>query len=563
MSAGRAWDWGVAAVVVAGALLVADSALRSSATYDEVAYLEIGADWWRHGRQERIARMGSPLTFWKLQQAPVLWALDRAGFGRLIDEPIRNQAALLPLVRLGSLWIWAIALLVTAGWAGRGFGPQARLVAAALFALSPNLIAHGGLITMEMPLVAATAGVLLVFSRHLEHGGWGAFVAAGALAGLAFSCKFTAILLPPLLVAAWTWERWSRGDGAGPILRGAAGRLAAFLGVMALANLVVTGGARIPLSERQGDHPALERMLGPGQSQWIRVLSETPLPQDGVAFLRQLQHQRGGGPSYLLGERRLTGWWYYYLVCLLVKLPLSLWLLIAGWMALRLPRIRSWSPAERLAATLIAGALVITAAGSSRNYGFRYLLFLAPACLLLLTSLARAGRRGWALLLVGLAGQALAVAWIHPAELAFFHRAVGGPEGGKFVLSDSNLDWGQGARALARLQAERPELKNLTLLAFGDTDPGHYGVVGTRYLIDAHGPRGAFPERLAPATPFVAVGRSLQFGPWGPPGYFRALDAHQPVAVTADHTIAVYAWPPGSGGPAAGEIRPAGPRDRR
>ena len=95
--------------------------------------------------------MGSPLTFWKLQQAPVLWLLDRAGRGALIDDPIGRQAELLPLVRVGALWVWLVALGLTAWWSRRLYGPRAMTLAAWFFALGPNLLAHGSLVTMELP----------------------------------------------------------------------------------------------------------------------------------------------------------------------------------------------------------------------------------------------------------------------------------------------------------------------------------------------------------------------------------------------------------------------------
>src|SRR4051794_32318247 len=82
----------VALAAAVGVGLLADSLWRSSATYDEVAYLRIAARWWRTGDQEQVTRMGSPLTFWKFQQAPVLWLLDRLGRGDLVDDPIRHQA---------------------------------------------------------------------------------------------------------------------------------------------------------------------------------------------------------------------------------------------------------------------------------------------------------------------------------------------------------------------------------------------------------------------------------------------------------------------------------------
>src|ERR1700685_2564036 len=100
------WGWLTALAVVAGLALSVDAIFKSSATYDEVTYLKVSAHWWRTGDQSSITRMGSPLIFWKLQQVPVLWLLDRLGRGGWIDEPIAHQRDLLPMVRLGSLWIW-------------------------------------------------------------------------------------------------------------------------------------------------------------------------------------------------------------------------------------------------------------------------------------------------------------------------------------------------------------------------------------------------------------------------------------------------------------------------
>ena len=59
----------------------------------------------------------------------------------------------------------------------------------------------------------------------------------------------------------------------------------------------------------------------------------------------------------------------------------------------------------------------------------------------------------------GLAGMAVSVGMIHPHELSYFNVLAGGPLGGRRILSDSCLDWGQGARSLARLQARHPEFR--------------------------------------------------------------------------------------------------------
>src|SRR5262249_9371235 len=103
----------VALAALCGLALLIDSARKSSATYDEVTYLRVAARWWRTGDQKDISRMGSPLTFWKLQQVPVLWLLDQTTARGLVNDPVERQEELLPLVRMGSLWIWLVTLLLT------------------------------------------------------------------------------------------------------------------------------------------------------------------------------------------------------------------------------------------------------------------------------------------------------------------------------------------------------------------------------------------------------------------------------------------------------------------
>ncbi len=91
----------VAALVGLG--LMVDTLSRSSATFDEVLYLNVAAKWWRTGAQETITRAGSPLTFWKLQQTPMLWLLDRLGHGSWIDDPVSHEATLLWMARVSAL----------------------------------------------------------------------------------------------------------------------------------------------------------------------------------------------------------------------------------------------------------------------------------------------------------------------------------------------------------------------------------------------------------------------------------------------------------------------------
>jgi len=548
----RLWPW---VVVVAsaclGLALIVDQAIDQSATYDEVTYLKIGARWWRTGEQEEISRLGAPLTCWKLQQAPTLWLIDRFGDGRWIDDPVAHQAKLLPVIRIGGSWIWLASLAIVAAWARSWHGPRAMAMAAALFALSPNLLAHGALSTMEVPLVAASSAMVFAFGHFLRTGSRAAFWGTAALGGLAFSCKFTTVLIPPILAAIWAVDLWLRRDRtisvwtqAVRVVRAVALGMVGFAAIMLLTNVVVTGFAVMPISPRTGAHPALDRRLGPMLASLASSVLESSFPQDWVGFSIQARFQRDGGPSYLFGERRSSGWWYYYPVTLAVKVPLAFWILAMTrvWVRTRdrstegsrLDR-RDWIIPLYLGLFLLAAVV-----GSKRNYGVRYLLPLAPAAIVWASALAVSGRWPRRVGVVGVLGMAVAVASIHPHELSYFNVVAGGPEEGRRILSDSNLDWGQGAKSVARLQRDHPEFRDLTWYYFGDTDPVHYGVVGRRYGFNADRTFNDPPPALSASTAYLAVSASLQWGPWGPEGYFRDLDRLTPICYSSDKTVAIY-----------------------
>jgi hypothetical protein len=526
---------------VTGLGLMVDSLGRSSATYDEVLYLSVAARWWRTGDQARITRAGSPLSFWKLQQVPMLWVVDRLGHGDWINDPESFEAVLLPPARVAALWIWLVALALVAYWSYRLYGPNSMVLAAWWFALSPNLLAHGALITMELPILATMTGMVLLFWVFLRTGDRRAFAASAILGGLAFSCKFTAVLAPPIFGLLWCLSRWQDGDRrpARIVVRVAAGMIA-FTALMVLSDVVITGAAMLPVSERTGAHPSFDGRFNPVVEHWIQRFVESSFPQDWVAFLRQSHMQRSGAPSYLFGELRQTGWSYYYLVALAVKVPLTFWLITAARGALASARRIPSAAKDWVLPVTIGAFLALASLGSSRNLGVRYVLPVAPLAVVWISALAAGGKWARRLAWAGLAGQAIAVATIHPYELTYFNVLAGGPIGGRRILSDSNLDWAQGLKPLARLQQERPELRDMTLFYFGDTEPARYGVAGRCYTVRAAHANSDVPTTLEPETAYLGVSASLQWGPWASSGLFRPLNGVRPVCYTDDTTIAIY-----------------------
>ncbi len=513
--------------------LAVDSALQSSSTYDETTYLIVAAQWWRDGTQDTLTRMGSPSLFWKVQQVVPLWALDRAGFGVVLEDPERYQAILLPLVRLSCIPIWAVAMAVTSAWARSLYGPRAMVMAAALFALSPNLIAHAPLATMETPLIACSAGLFACFWRFLASGQrrWLAFSAV--LTGVAFSCKYTTILFPPMLACLW----WVGERGDSKLRRFLTGSFC-FAVCAVGTNLAVTGFSFTPLSPNQGQHGSIDSLNAGSWKLLAGRILETPVPREIAGFAAQMRIQRQGGSSYLFGERRERGWLYYYLVTLVYKVTPGFWALLLArcLLASRGP----YGPRDGMIPVAILCFLTITLLGSSRNFGLRYLLPLAPLAIVWVSALAESGRVNLSVAALAILFQAISIGTTHPHELSYFPRWVGGTEGGRRILSDSNLDWGQGLKSLARLQMRRPEYNDLTLYYFGDTDPKGFGVVGKSYVIDASSHHPLLPSRLEARSRYLAVSSSLQFGPWGPASYFRLLDGIRPVRFLEDGTMALY-----------------------
>lgn len=542
----RGQSLAILAPSVVGICLMVGPIVENSATYDEVAYVRIACDWWTTGDQTEITRMGSPVSFWKWQGLPALAALETAGHSDWIADPHDRLPELLPWFRFSALWLWFLGLWFTQVWAVRAYGLPAGAFAGACYVLGPNLRAHGALMTMETPLWTFFAMSLAATCEFVRTWKKSRLIVAGGLAGLAFSMKFTAVLLPLLGAAVIFLGRWIATKRANGHL-GLTGAIGIgtktacdsirFGASMAVANLVLTGFATLPLSERTGEHPWLAQNFPPKIAQRLSTILETPAPVDWVGFLTQLKHQRSGGPSYLLGEVSMRGWPWYYPVTLLTKCPLA----ILAALAIRpfLPK-KGGRPEEWAVPLVCLAFLAIACAGSKRNYGYRYLLPLAPLAIVWLSAitLSKPGRRvAWAVV----AALAFASFQSHSREMTWFNALAGGPERGRWILADSNLDWGQGLLRFRRLLKERPELADSTLFYFGDIDPAVYGIDVQAYLIDAsdrfdHLP----PGPMFVTTRFVAVSTSLVHGPWGPPGYFAALARSPAVATTSDGTIRFY-----------------------
>lgn len=440
-------------------------------TYDEGVNLAAGVRLLETGRDDvnlEHPPLGKLLVAWPVRVfvEPRLdvaaWAARREsafGLGRdlFYNSGVPHERLLwfgrAPIVGMSLLLLVIIGLCAWRMW-----GPAAGLLALALAAFDPTLVAHGSLIGMDMTLtVWVTAGVFAVAEAlRTRHPGWLAL--AGLFAGLAAATKhsgpvFAAMMCGSLAAHAlltgslapwWAPRRESRNRAQALLY--AAGNA-----------LLVAGVAMVVLR------------LALGTAGWEPYL---------VGLRAQLAHQDVGHPAFLLGDIAQTGWVSYFPIALAMKMPpATLLLALASLLAIR--RGAPWGAA--IAVVLVPFACVLASLLFARvNIGVRYALPLWPLVILMASRAATIPRPASGacrvLLVIVLLQHPVAAIRVAPHHLAYFSDLVGGPSQGRHYLGDSNLDWGQDISTLGRWLATRERPRRLYLSYFGTADPKAYGV---------------------------------------------------------------------------------------
>lgn len=458
----------VAAVLLATAGLGLHTAWRESLTADEPKHALTGAyhlyegrcclGWdngptlvlnalplWfgRHPGRKYVAPTTNPWdsgTRWLLAQPDLDWTL----------WSLRVPSVLL-LVGLGALvFVWSRSLY---GFAG-------GMISLVLAAFSPNLIANGSLVTGDVHAAFFMTLACFAWARYHERPGALGQVGAGVCLGLALAAKFSALaLLPSFGILALVALRGSGLPAARAFLLAAA-RTAGALAVAALVVWLAYGGV---VSSQPANAP----------DPTIPLFADYAFGLHAVLWFGS-----GGWPSYLLGQYGQGGWWYYFPVALAAKLPLPA-LAALGAAVVATPFVKD-GPGRREAFVWLPALVLFAGAIPSRmNNGVRYLLPVLPLVHVFAGRLARVpwrAHRAWrAALAAGAAWYVVGTLAQHPDHLAYFNEAAGGPARGWRILADSNFDWGQDLKELARW-LEGQGVPALRLSYFGPTPPSRYGI---------------------------------------------------------------------------------------
>jgi len=440
----------------------------SSQTFDEAVHLAAGYSYLATGdmRLNRghppLSKLLAALPLWVLQHPPfapdpALWAAAadfKVGRDFLYEGRVPHRT-MLQLGRAPGVAIGAALVALVGWWAHRLWGGAAGLLAMAVAALDPNLVAHSGVITPDGSVTFFLFLACYLAWEHARSPTRVSLVAVGVATGCALASKTTALILLPSLGLAFFAGHETPAPSLRPILRRAFAATTTWLVVVAIA--VAT----------------LSLFYG---------VVELPTWYSGV----HTHFERPGAPNFLLGEIRHEGWWHYFPVAFAVKTPDGTLLLLA----LSVVLLRHGGHFGRREWLYVAfpAALYFAAMVATRvNIGVRYLLPVYPFVFLLCGRVATlggaAGRRSIACVALVLGLLSLTAASsirVAPHFLAHFNFTAGGPMRGAQILGDSNLDWGQD---LARLRSflERESVPAVYFSYFGSAPPGQYGL-HTQYL---------------------------------------------------------------------------------
>ncbi|HEY5039844.1 MAG TPA: phospholipid carrier-dependent glycosyltransferase [bacterium] len=328
------------------------------------------------------------------------------------------------------------------------------LMTMVLWAFESNLLAFSGLAVADVPVAFFFLAAVLAFQKHLENPGRKWALIAGGLAGMAVTCKFSALVLIPIF-AILEWREFRRVKN----LTKAFPQKAADWAWGTVVFLTWICVLYLPGTLLLADHRA----------PWSYFLQ---------GLLDMMNYSNAHHPSFFLGVASRQNHWLYYPAAFILKSAIPFLILVTLGVlggAKRKTHIPGWVWVPAL-----LGFLVIIPV---QNLGIRYLLPVYPFLILIASQAAgelwkrkfSRGTKIGKLLVIGLGlWQATSVLMNYPYMISYFNDLVSRNEK-IYDLGDSNLDLSQDLKRLGQTGAERG-WKRVKLAQYGLIDPAFYGL---------------------------------------------------------------------------------------
>jgi len=406
---------------------------------------------------------------WERQPPDVYWYWFADKLLWDFNQDIDNYATrMFFMARLPIVFLTLGLALTGFHFAREAWGKMAGLAAFLLLLFEPNILANGRYTTTDLggTFFLFLAVYLLWRLWRLDSWSWKHWLLASLGLGLAFGSKLSTLIFVPILMVTAVlpvygsgWQGWLR-------------RLIQFLTAGVVSILIVWGifGFEWGQFWFQGESLIfLNQFSGPMPTFWA-----------GIAKIADLGS--GGRAAFLNGAYSADGFFAYFPVAFAVKTPLIILILL-----LVATIVLLWRKDSRKTAVFLLIPPVfyfLFSLTSGLNIGYRHLLPMLPFLLVLISGLAEKQKDESqpssliiqpSILWFSIAILICITLWIHPHYLSYFNVLAGGPNGGRDILVDSNVDWGQDLLRLRQWQVENG-VDNLKLGYFGTADPAVYGL---------------------------------------------------------------------------------------
>lgn len=406
-------------------------------------------------------------------------------------------------------------------WSRELFGTLAGLFSLALYAFSPDMIAHSHYITTDIGVALFFFLTIYYFYNFLKYHKKSYFWLTAVFFGLAQASKFSAVILIPILPALFiifcgyykerklslcTWKKGILILLTIFIVGSAIISITYFLEVKRpfndaeIQNLYTQQNNILQNNQLSAQPPTIQTIINFTNPDHFSgkiiksILTKFPVPAYSYfrGFVQLYSHNYYGHTAYLLGHYTNFGWWYYFPLAFLVKEPVSLLLFLL--FIIVYPSInfiknkkyltsfkKWWRNIPLYLYFLIIPSLVylLWSLTSHLNLGIRHIFILFPFIFCgsgyLVKIINNFRKRNKYLLALLLAYYIISSLLIYPHFLAYFNEPSGGPNSGPKYLVDSNIDWGQDLKNLKKYM-DKNSIDHVCLSYFGQAKIEYYGI---------------------------------------------------------------------------------------
>lgn len=484
---------------------------------------------------QKLWALGEP-TYYDSWAEARLWTEEWLYTSGNDPDLIKNLARIPSVLCLVAL-VWLIYFT-----SKRWFNQKVALWAAFFASFSPVLLVHGSFTNTDIPLSLTVLLCLWWLYKYFEAPGWKLAALSGLGLGIALCTKFSAIFLLPVSLI---WYIFTAKQKKLNFKQSTLYYLTALLTVWLLIWFVYF--FQSPLQPFGA--PAtwqLDKI-----NQWFTTVHSSLTQVVNVfrfflpsAFLKGLSFTITGSltgrDTYIWGHTYGSGIWFYFPSLVLFKTQLVQLLLLLGGGVVAGFQLKKWRQFEPITWLLLISSIILIylSLSSKLNLGIRHLSSLYPILMLVLGLLTvkffekiprRFGRIGFVSAIV--LGTSLPVFWQFNQLLGFTNCLVWPKVDTWWYMGDSNLDWGQQAKQVAKTLAERYPNRPIYLnFPWSPYSVQYYalplGVTDFRHFNEDN----VLPPQIPAGAVLVITGQQLH-------SFEARLNGWQPDYVLGNHTF--------------------------